>query len=78
MTELLSENLFTATFNEMKEFAKDSNAMQFIHETDDGHQNLSLLDVQRYRREIHAQAYHLVSSAGFVLRTQSIFEIAGA
>jgi hypothetical protein len=77
-TELLSDNLFTATFNEMQEFARDSNAMQFIHETEDGRQNLSLLDVQRYKREIHAQAYHLVSQSSFVLRTQSIFEIAGA
>jgi hypothetical protein len=75
-TELLSDNLFTATFNEMQDFARESNAMQFIHETETGGQNLSLLDIQRYKREIHAQAYHLISGASFVLRTQSIFEIA--
>ena len=75
-TEQLSDNLFTATFNEMLDFAKDSKAMQFLSASEQ-RQNLSLLDVQRYKSEIHAQGYHLVGSAGFVLRTQSIFEING-
>ena len=74
-TELLSDNLFTTTYNEMQDFAKDAKAMHFCW-GEPGQNNLSVLDVQRYKREIHAQAYHMISSAGFVLRTQSIFEIA--
>lgn len=73
-TELLSDNLFTATFIEMKDFAQETGAMW--HEWSDAEaNNLSVLDVQRYKREVHAQAYHLIGSAGFVLRTQSIFEM---
>ncbi|MEX2672059.1 MAG: hypothetical protein WD294_08125 [Phycisphaeraceae bacterium] len=75
-TELLSENLYTATFVEMRDFARDAGAMWHEWGEEEGTQNLSILDVQRYKREVHAQAYHLISAAGFVLRTQSIFEIA--
>ena len=37
--------------------------------------NLSLVDIQRYREEVHAQAYHLRSDCGLVLRTQTIFQV---
>ena len=37
--------------------------------------NLSLVDVQRYRDEVHSQGYHLRSDCGLVLRTQSIFQV---
>ena len=74
-TELLSDNLYTATFVEMKDFAQESDAMWHEWADAEGGQNLSVLDVQRYKREVHAQAYHLIGNAGFVLRTQSIFEI---
>lgn len=75
-TEMLSENLYSATFAEMKDFAAESNAM--AHQwAEDGSSNLSVLDIQRYKREIHAQSYHLIGAGGFVLRTQSIFEVRG-
>lgn len=74
-TELLSDNLYTATFLEMRDFAQEADAMWHEWTDPDGGQNLSVLDVQRYKREIHAQAYHLIGAAGFVLRTQSIFEL---
>jgi len=76
-TEQLSDNLFTATFNEMKDFAAEAEAMSYEWVDADGTPNFSMLDLQRFRREIHAQGYHLIGSAGFVLRTQSIFEIQG-
>lgn len=75
-TELLSDNLFAATYLEMKEFAAETSAMQFEWTDDEGAKNFSVLDIQRYKREIHVQSYHLIEGAGFVLRTQSIFEIA--
>ncbi len=74
-TELLSDNLYAATLGEMRDFASDAGAMHYTWTESDGAQNLSLLDVQRYKHEIHAQSYHLIGAAGFVLRTQSIFEI---
>jgi hypothetical protein len=74
-TEMLSDNLFAATFNEMKDFAAETEAMKVQWMDSDGGQNLSIIDIQRYKREIHAQTYHLIGSAGFVLRTQTIFEL---
>jgi hypothetical protein len=42
---------------------------------DGGKNNMSLIDYQKYREEVHVQAYHLRSDCGLVLRTQSIFQI---
>lgn len=74
-TELLSDNLFQATHAELLEFAGETEAMRHQWTDSDGAMNLSILDLQRYKKEIHAQSYHLVGSAGFVLRTQTIFEL---
>ena len=74
-TELLSDNLYQATLVELTEFAAETEAMRHAWTDPDGSQNLSILDVQRYKKEIHAQSYHLIGSAGFVLRTQTIFEL---
>ena len=76
-TENLSDNLYTATFNEMLDFAHEAEAMMHQWQgPEDTLPNLSIVDLQRFRKEIHAQTYHLLGSAGFILRTQSIFEIA--
>lgn len=76
-TESLSDNLYMATFREMCDFAEETGAM--FHQWTDasGNQSLSLLDMQRYKREFHVQAYHLMGATGLVLRTQSIFEVRG-
>ncbi|HYE03438.1 MAG TPA: DUF2617 family protein [Phycisphaerales bacterium] len=73
-TETLSENLFRSTLAEMVQFAEETDSM--LHRWDDPELGrcLSVLDIQRYSKEIHAQSYHLVGGAGFVLRTQTIFE----
>jgi len=73
-TENLSDNLYAATFAEMKDFAAETGAMTYGWADADGGENLSILDLQRFKREIHAQSYHLITSGGFVLRTQTIFE----
>ncbi len=76
-TENLSDNLYSATFNEMYDFGLESEAMMHQWQAhEDALPNLSIVDLQRYRKEIHAQTYHLLGSVGFILRTQSIFEIA--
>lgn len=72
-TEQLSENIYLATLEEMREHAAAEDALSFEWE-DEGGRCLSLLDIQRYSREVHAQSYHLLARGGVVLRTQSIFE----
>lgn len=74
-TENLSDNLYTATFDEMKDFAEETGAMTYNWTDDDGGRCMTVLDLQRFRNEIHTQAYHLLATGGFVLRTQSIFEV---
>ena len=74
-TETLTENLYQGTLREMDEFAREIGALSHRWETAGG-TNLSLLDVQKYKREFHVQSYHLIAANGTVLRTQSIFSIA--
>lgn len=76
-TEQLPENLYTATYAELIDFGRESNALVFEWNGEDGGRCGSVLDVQRYRREIHAQSYHMLSIGGVVLRSQTIFEIRG-
>lgn len=74
-TESLTDNLFMATLREMREHAAESESMMHEYKDADGGVCLSLLDVQKYKKEFHLQSYHLVGSTGLVLRTQSIFEV---
>ena len=40
-----------------------------------GHgRGMSIVDVQRYAKELHVQGFHLLSEGGLVLRTQALFE----
>ena len=72
-TEQLSENLFLATHEEMLDYASEVDAL--CHKWDEASgPGLSVLDVQRFSKEMHVQSYHLVPSGGIVLRTQTIFE----
>jgi hypothetical protein len=73
-TETLSENLYNATYMEMLDFARETEAMVHRWNDGDGGRCMSLVEIQRFAREVHIQAYHLIAQGGFVLRTQSIFE----
>lgn len=73
-TETLSENLYNATYQEMIAFGHETNAVTYKWNDADGGRCLSMLDIQRFSKEIHAQSYHLIAQGGFVLRTQTIFE----
>lgn len=73
--ELLPEHLFCDSYAELIDFARESNAKMIEYTTEDGIRGVSILDVQRFREELHVQSYHLSSKHGVVLRTQSIFEI---
>lgn len=74
-SETLSENLYLAIHEEMLDHAREIDGL--LHRwSDDTGQCLSLLEAQRYSKEVHVQAYHLIAHGGIVLRTQTIFEIA--
>lgn len=73
-TETLPENLYNATYRELVEFAESRDAARYLWTNDHGARCASIVDIQRLRREIHAQTYHLLATDGLVLRTQSIFE----
>ena len=73
-TESLTDNLYLTTYREMLDFAEEADAMYHTWTDEDGSQNLSMLDVQKYKREFHFQSYHLMGATDLVLRTQSIFE----
>ncbi len=72
-TETLSENLYEATFKDMLSLAEETDAVLHTWAEADG-QGLSMVELQRYAGEVHAQAYHMIPSSGLVLRTQTIFE----
>jgi hypothetical protein len=72
-TEQLNDNIYISTIDEMRGFKDEPDAL--IHEWDDDFGPcLSVLAIQRYNREIHAQAYHCIGNGRIVLRTQTIFE----
>lgn len=76
-TEQLSESIYKATYRELVDFGAENTAL--IHEwtDDEGGACASVLDLQRYRNEVHAQGYHMHARGGLVLRTQTIFELTG-
>jgi len=76
-TETLSEHLYLGTYKEMVAHSRESDSISTAWTDEQGRPNLSLLDVQRYRDEIHIQGYHLRSDCGLVLRTQSMFQLFG-
>ena len=56
------------------EFGHERDALMHLWEDPEGGRCASILDLQRFRKEIHAQTYHLLSQGGIVLRSQTIFE----
>jgi len=76
-TETLSDHLYLGTHQELRDHAMDSNGLVAEWNTEFERPDMSLLDVQRYNREVHVQSYHLRAEGGLVLRTQSIFQITG-
>lgn len=72
-TETLSDNLYISTYEEMMQFSRETGAV--THQWgDDAGKCVSMIDIQKYNNEVHAQAYHLIASGGIVVRSQTIFE----
>ena len=74
-TETLSDHLYIGTYKEMLQHARESDSLVSMWTDEYGKPNLSVLDVQATRSELHLQGYHLRSDCGLVLRTQSMFQI---
>ncbi len=74
-TEVLSDHLYLGTYQEMIEHARNSQTLLSVWNDHIGKPNMSLLDMQRHRNQMHVQSYHLRSDCGLVLRTQSIFQL---
>jgi len=73
-TEQLPESLYRSTYDELVAFGEEGGALMHTWTDEDGGRCASIVDIQRFRREIHAQAYHLSAQGGLVLRSQVIFE----
>ncbi len=76
-TETLADHLYLGTYKEMLEHGRASAANGVITTWNDeaGRVNLSLIDAQRYSKEVHVQGYHLRSDCSLVLRTQTIYQV---
>jgi hypothetical protein len=73
--ETLPESLYASTYRELIDFGRQNGALVHLWRDAKG-QCLSMIDMQRYTGQAHAQTYHLTALGGVVLRTQSIFELA--
>lgn len=74
-SESLSDHLYLGTYKEMLQHGRDSDSLMTVWTDPNGKPNLSLIDMQRFRNELHVQGYHLRAQSGLVLRTQSMFQL---
>lgn len=73
-TETLSENLYRSTYDDMLDYAKQTDSLTYKYLDGEGRKCLSLLDLQHLPKEVHCQGFHLFAASGVVLRTQTIFD----
>jgi hypothetical protein len=74
-TETLSDHLYVGTYKEKMQHGRENDSLLSAWTDAAGKPNLSLIDVQHFRTELHVQGYHLRSDCGLVLRTQSMVQI---
>ncbi len=74
-SESLSDHLYLGTYKEMLQHGRDSDSLMTVWTDPNGKPNLSLIDLQRFRNELHVQGYHLRAQSGLVLRTQSMIQL---
>lgn len=74
-TETLSDHLYLGTYNELLEHGEECGGLMTQWSDEIGRPNLSVLDLQRFNKEVHVQGYHMRSDCMLVLRTQTIFQI---
>jgi hypothetical protein len=74
-SEALSDHLYLGTYKEMLQHGRDSDSLVVAWTEPNGKPNLSLIDLQRFRNELHVQGFHLRAASGLVLRTQSMVQL---
>jgi len=74
-SESLSDHLYLGTYKEMLQHGRDSDSLMVAWSEPNGKQNLSLIDLQRFRNELHVQSFHLRAASGLVLRTPSLVQL---
>lgn len=74
-TETLSDHLYLGTYNELYEHGQDCGGLMVQWNDELERPNLTLVDMQRFNKEVHVQGYHMRTDCMLVLRTQSIFQI---
>ena len=74
-SESLSDHLYLGTYKEMLQHGRDSDSLMVAWSEPNGKQNLSLIDLQRFRNELHVQSFHLRAASGLVLRTLSMVQL---
>lgn len=74
-SESLSDHLYLGTYKEMLQHGRDSDSLMIAWTDPNGKPNLSLIDMQRFRNELHVQGYHLRACSGLVLRMQSMVKL---
>jgi len=72
-TEQLSTNIYLSTFEELDEFAREEDSLVYRWDDEMG-PCMSILNIQRFAKEVHVHSFHLIAREGLVLRTQSLFE----
>ncbi len=72
-TETLSSNLYKATYEDMLDYARETNSTAHKYNDADGRKCLSVLDLHHLSKEVHCQGFHLLAATGMVVRTQTIF-----
>jgi hypothetical protein len=73
-TETLSGNLYRMTYEDMLEYARQTDSLAHKWTDEAGRRHLSVLDLQKLPKEVHCQSFHLVGTTGLVIRTQTIFD----
>jgi len=73
-SETLSDSIFQSTYDEVLELGSEPGGLMHRWDDRDHGKALSVINIQRFSREAHVQCYHLIGSAGFVLRTQTLIE----
>jgi len=75
-TEIVSGRVYDITLQEMEDFAKSQGAQHCRWQERNSRQDsLSVVDVQRYHRELHVQTWHLDAPCQVIVRSQAIFEL---
>ena len=73
-TESLTESLYMATLEDMRRLAEENDCICHAWAGECG-PCMSMIELDKYPREIHAHCCHLNAAGGIVVRTESIFEV---